>query len=116
MAALLLLLLLVVLVILEEKQEGVLVLVVTATAAIVACCCLRQNGLPDGRWLRCLWRSSRAFMVSPLRLASMLLPQTMKWQTIFSAPHYCGEFDNAGGMMVVRDDLMCSFKVLKPKQ
>lgn len=36
-------------------------------------------------------------------------------QTIFSAPHYCGEFDNAGGMMIVRDDLMCSFKVLKPK-
>lgn len=35
--------------------------------------------------------------------------------TIFSAPHYCGEFDNAGGMMVVREDLMCSFKVLKPK-
>jgi len=35
-------------------------------------------------------------------------------QTIFSAPHYCGEFDNAGGMMVVRDDLVCSFKVLKP--
>lgn len=34
--------------------------------------------------------------------------------TIFSAPNYCGEFDNAGSMMVVRSDLVCSFKVLRP--
>jgi len=34
--------------------------------------------------------------------------------TIFSAPNYCGEFDNAGGMMVVSEDLMCSFQILKP--
>ncbi|KAF4713443.1 Serine/threonine-protein phosphatase PP1-gamma catalytic subunit A, partial [Perkinsus olseni] len=34
--------------------------------------------------------------------------------TIFSAPHYCGEFDNAGAMMSIRDDLMCSFQLLKP--
>lgn len=34
--------------------------------------------------------------------------------TIFSAPNYCGEFDNAGGMMVVTDDLCCSFKILRP--
>ena len=34
--------------------------------------------------------------------------------TIFSAPHYCGEFDNAAAMMTVRDDLMCSFQLLKP--
>jgi serine/threonine-protein phosphatase PP1 catalytic subunit len=34
--------------------------------------------------------------------------------TLFSAPHYCGEFDNAGAMMTVRDDLMCSFQLLKP--
>jgi serine/threonine-protein phosphatase PP1 catalytic subunit len=34
--------------------------------------------------------------------------------TIFSAPNYCGEFDNAGAMMSVDDSLMCSFKVLKP--
>lgn len=31
--------------------------------------------------------------------------------TIFSAPNYCGEFDNAGGMMSVDEDLMCSFQV-----
>lgn len=34
--------------------------------------------------------------------------------TVFSAPHYCGEFDNAGAMMTVREDLMCSFQLLKP--
>lgn len=34
--------------------------------------------------------------------------------TIFSAPNYCGEFDNAGAMMVVREDLVCSFKILRP--
>lgn len=34
--------------------------------------------------------------------------------TIFSAPNYCGEFDNAGAMMVVRSDLVCSFKILRP--
>lgn len=31
--------------------------------------------------------------------------------TIFSAPNYCGEFDNAGAMMSVDENLMCSFQV-----
>eukprot|EP00391_Amoebophrya_sp_Ameob2_P011641 CAMPEP_0178995484 /NCGR_PEP_ID=MMETSP0795-20121207/7851_1 /TAXON_ID=88552 /ORGANISM="Amoebophrya sp., Strain Ameob2" /LENGTH=458 /DNA_ID=CAMNT_0020687793 /DNA_START=414 /DNA_END=1791 /DNA_ORIENTATION=+ len=34
--------------------------------------------------------------------------------TLFSAPNYCEEFDNAGAMMKVDETLMCSFKVLKP--
>lgn len=34
--------------------------------------------------------------------------------TIFSAPNYCGEFDNAGSIMVVNTDLVCSFKILRP--
>lgn len=34
--------------------------------------------------------------------------------TIFSAPNYCGEFDNAGAMMSVSETLVCSFQVLKP--
>jgi len=34
--------------------------------------------------------------------------------TIFSAPNYCGEFDNAGAILSVSETLMCSFKVLKP--
>lgn len=34
--------------------------------------------------------------------------------TIFSAPNYCGEFDNSGAIMNVDNDLVCSFQVLKP--
>ncbi|KAE9556190.1 hypothetical protein FO519_000529 [Halicephalobus sp. NKZ332] len=34
--------------------------------------------------------------------------------TLFSAPNYCGEFDNAGSMMSVDESLMCSFQILKP--
>ena len=33
--------------------------------------------------------------------------------TVFSAPNYCGEFDNSGAIMDVDEDLMCSFKVIK---
>jgi serine/threonine-protein phosphatase PP1 catalytic subunit len=36
--------------------------------------------------------------------------------TIFSAPNYCGEFDNAGAVMAVDDSLMCSFRILKPAE
>jgi len=36
--------------------------------------------------------------------------------TLFSAPNYCGEFDNAGAMMSVDDTLMCSFQILKPAE
>ena len=34
--------------------------------------------------------------------------------TLFSAPNYCGEFDNSGAMMTVDETLMCSFQILKP--
>jgi serine/threonine-protein phosphatase PP1 catalytic subunit len=34
--------------------------------------------------------------------------------TIFSAPNYCGEFNNAGAIMTVDDTLMCSFQILRP--
>lgn len=33
--------------------------------------------------------------------------------TLFSAPNYCGEFDNAGAMMSVDESLLCSFQVYK---
>mmetsp|Transcript_50397 Transcript_50397/g.64603 ORF Transcript_50397/g.64603 Transcript_50397/m.64603 type:complete len:155 (-) Transcript_50397:278-742(-) len=36
--------------------------------------------------------------------------------TLFSAPNYCGEFDNAGAMMSVDEALMCSFQILKPAE
>lgn len=34
--------------------------------------------------------------------------------TLFSAPNYCMEFDNAGAVMTIDETLMCSFKILKP--
>ncbi|KAH8394863.1 hypothetical protein KR222_008230 [Zaprionus bogoriensis] len=34
--------------------------------------------------------------------------------TIFSAPNYCGEFDNAGAMMYVDENLLCSFRIQRP--
>lgn len=34
--------------------------------------------------------------------------------TIFSAPNYCGEFDNAAAVLSIDDQLMCKFQVLKP--
>ncbi|XP_022734376.1 serine/threonine-protein phosphatase PP1-like [Durio zibethinus] len=36
--------------------------------------------------------------------------------TIFSAPNYCGEFNNAGALMSVDASLLCSFQILKPSQ
>ncbi|KAJ3014265.1 UNVERIFIED_CONTAM: Serine/threonine-protein phosphatase PP1 isozyme 4 [Siphonaria sp. JEL0065] len=36
--------------------------------------------------------------------------------TVFSAPNYCGEFDNAAAMMAVDENLLCSFQMLKPPE
>ena len=36
--------------------------------------------------------------------------------TVFSAPNYCQEFDNAGAMMSIDENLLCSFKILKPNK
>ena len=33
--------------------------------------------------------------------------------TVFSAPNYCGDFDNDAAVMNITKDLICSFKVLK---
>ena len=32
--------------------------------------------------------------------------------TVFSAPNYCGEFDNAGGLLKVSENLTCSFSIV----
>lgn len=37
-----------------------------------------------------------------------------KLVTVFSAPNYCREFNNSGALMVIDENLQCSFKVLKP--
>jgi len=34
--------------------------------------------------------------------------------TLFSAPNYCGEFDNAAAILIVKEDLECSIKVFSP--
>lgn len=36
--------------------------------------------------------------------------------TLFSAPNYCGDYDNAGGMMTIDEGLLCSFQILKPSE
>lgn len=36
--------------------------------------------------------------------------------TLFSAPNYCGEFENSGVIMNVDEKLCCSFQVLKPSE
>jgi len=33
--------------------------------------------------------------------------------TVFSAPNYCDDFENAGGMIIVDENLTCSFKMLR---
>uniref|UniRef100_A0A8R1DZ28 Serine/threonine-protein phosphatase n=2 Tax=Caenorhabditis japonica TaxID=281687 RepID=A0A8R1DZ28_CAEJA len=38
-----------------------------------------------------------------------------KLVTLFSAPHYCGQFDNAGAIMQVSPTMVCSFKILRPE-
>merc|ERR1712176_1412003 len=34
--------------------------------------------------------------------------------TIFSAPNYCGEFDNAAAVMSINDGMSCAFQILRP--
>ncbi|CAB3404739.1 unnamed protein product [Caenorhabditis bovis] len=34
--------------------------------------------------------------------------------TIFSAPSYCGQFDNAAAVMIVDDKMQCSFMIMRP--
>jgi len=36
--------------------------------------------------------------------------------TVFSAPNYCGEFDNSAALMSVDENLVCSFQILKPSE
>lgn len=36
--------------------------------------------------------------------------------TVFSAPNYCGEFDNFGAIMSINEELLCSFELLTPTE
>uniref|UniRef100_A0A8C5XL24 Serine/threonine-protein phosphatase n=1 Tax=Microcebus murinus TaxID=30608 RepID=A0A8C5XL24_MICMU len=51
-----------------------------------------------------------------LQVVEMVYLQRRQLVTLFSAPNYCGEFDNAGAMMSVDETLMCSFQILKPAE
>lgn len=39
-----------------------------------------------------------------------------KLVTVFSAPNYCGQFQNWGAVLAINTGLMCSFELLKPHQ
>ena len=39
-----------------------------------------------------------------------------KLVTLFSAPNYCGMFDNDGAFMNVDEKLVCSFSIIKNKE
>ena len=39
-----------------------------------------------------------------------------KLVTVFSAPNYCNEFDNAAAMLSVSESLICSFIIVKPEE
>jgi len=51
----------------------------------------------------------------PIKLSRMVTNFFAKRQlvTVFSAPNYCGEFDNAAAMMSVDSKPMCSFQILR---
>ena len=38
----------------------------------------------------------------------------MKLVTVFSAPNYCGQFDNNGGVLEVDENLVCKFHIICP--
>lgn len=43
-------------------------------------------------------------------------PESKKLVTLFSAPKYCGEFDNAGAMMIIDKNLSVRFKIIVDDQ
>ena len=79
-----------------------------------------QYGLMFVLWL---WNKRNVFVINLiylhviLRLNAQVVEDGYEFfakrqlVTLFSAPNYCGEFDNAGGMMSVDETLMCSFQV-----
>jgi hypothetical protein len=69
---------------------------------------VRKGKHPSRRQQQACVRPPRA-SIKPHRLRGCLAVSQ-----VFSAPNYCGEFDNAGAMMSVDENLMCSFQVLKP--
>ena len=38
----------------------------------------------------------------------------MRLVTLFSAPNYCGDYDNSGAIMMINEDLVCGFHIFRP--
>lgn len=73
---------------------------------------LGDGYLPQG-WVFTLGAPGSALSLMPTQVVEDGYEFFAKRQlvTLFSAPNYCGEFDNAGAMMSVDETLMCSFQV-----
>ncbi len=64
-------------------------------------------------WLLSLWWWCDALCVQVVEDGYLFFAQR-KLVTLFSAPNYCGEFDNAGAVMNVDKSLLCYFTILQP--
>jgi serine/threonine-protein phosphatase PP1 catalytic subunit len=60
--------------------------------------------------------SSRPILIPSHPHPIPIAPRAVLKVTLFSAPNYCGEFDNAGAVMAIDESLMCSFRILKPAE
>ncbi|KAJ3579919.1 hypothetical protein NPX13_g647 [Xylaria arbuscula] len=88
---------------------------------------MRPTDIPDcGLLCDLLWsdpdkditgwsENDRGVSFTSLRMA-MNSSRNVSLSPLFSAPNYCGEFDNAGAMMSVDESLLCSFQILKPAE
>ena len=43
--------------------------------------------------------------------SNVIMMSLLQLVTLFSAPNYCGQFDNAAGLMHVSANLTCSFTI-----
>ena len=72
------------------------------------------------RFLRCEQRSPRFPSAVQVCRAHQVVEDGYEFfadralVTVFSAPNYCGEFDNAAAVMSVDQNLKCGFQVLRP--
>ena len=92
---------------------------VTQSARALAPASLQPCFFSPSRRPACRWhRRPRTSPARPLATVPTSRPSphvaARQLVTVFSAPNYCGEFDNCGAMMSVDENLMCSFQVLKP--
>ncbi|RZR89811.1 hypothetical protein BHM03_00017597 [Ensete ventricosum] len=74
-----------------------------------------DEGLLRGLYVR----SSKDLIVDAYKSTSMVVEDGYEFfanrrlVTIFSAPNYCGEFDNVGALLSIDENLLCSFEILK---